>query len=266
MTQIAARGIGVDGAVGPKSVAELAALAESCGYGSFWLNVLGPRMDPIESLRLAVARTRTVEIGVGVFPLDQYPTADLGRRLAAIEMSMPRVIIGVAAGQIRHGAMAITEDAVHSLRAALPQCRISTGGYGPKMLELGGRLADVVLGNWLTTERLDWLIAQVKRGAELTGRVPPPVYLYHRAATGDDAILRLRKELSEYRRYPVHQSHQAAMGNPEWIGVATSDPAEIGRQLAPYAQRCHVVLKPLPRDAGDLDEWRSLIRFFAPTS
>ena len=91
-------------------------------------------------------------------------------------------------------------------------------------------------------------------------------YLYHRAATGDDAILRLRKELSEYRRYPVHQSHQAAMGDPEWIGVAASDPAEIGRQLASYAQRCHVVLKPLPRDAGDLDEWRSLIRFFAPTS
>ena len=102
MTLVARRGIGIDGAVGPRAVAELAALAESRGYASFWLNVIGPRTDPIESLRLAIAGTGTIEIGVGVFPLDHYPAADLARRLAGAGLSMPRVIIGVAAGQMRH--------------------------------------------------------------------------------------------------------------------------------------------------------------------
>jgi alkanesulfonate monooxygenase SsuD/methylene tetrahydromethanopterin reductase-like flavin-dependent oxidoreductase (luciferase family) len=258
------RGVGIEGMVGADAAAELAALAESCGYGSFWINVVGPDIDPFRCMQRSLVRTRDIEIGMGLFPLDRYPAVDLARQLQAVEASNPRVILGVAGGQMKQGVVRTTAEAVRTLRAALPQCRIATGGYGPKMLELGGALADVVLGNWLTPERLSWFMAQVEAGARNAGRPAPPIYLYHRAASGEDAKQRLRREFADYRRYPVHAKHQASMGNPQWVGIACQDRGDIGGQLAPYVAHCTVVLKPLPHAISDVDEWQSLIRFFAP--
>ena len=257
-------GIGIEGALAPQAVAELAALAERSRYGSFWLNVPWSKHQPIECLNQAIRSTKTIEIGVGVFPLDAYPAPLLAEELAAIGASMPRVIIGIAAGQIRQGVIPLVRGALTTLRRALPNARLAIAGYGPKVLHLGGSAADVMLANWLTPERLDWFLEQVRIGANAAGRTMPPVYLYHRAATGPDAVLRLRNELTEYRRYPVHQKHQAEMNNPEWIGIAAVDRTDIARQLAPYGECCQVVLKPLPKDGRDVAEWRSLVEFFAP--
>lgn len=259
------RGVGVEGSLGAQAISELAALAETSGYGSFWFNVLGSGNEPVEALRRALAATRTIEIGIGVFPLDAYPAADIAPKLADAGISTRRAIIGIATGQIRKNALQLTTEAIETLRAAVPEARIATGGYGPKMLELGGRLADVFLANWLTLPRLDDFIAEVAAGAARAGRARPEICLYHRAARGPDAVQRLSAELAEYRRYPVHEKHQATMGNPAFIGVAASAPGEIAAQIAEYESRCNVVLKPLPRAAGDLDEWRALVSFFAPT-
>jgi alkanesulfonate monooxygenase SsuD/methylene tetrahydromethanopterin reductase-like flavin-dependent oxidoreductase (luciferase family) len=258
------RGVGIDGSIGPQAVAELAALAESRGYGSFWINVGGRDVDSIESLRLVLERTKTIEIAAGVFPLDAWPAAGIASRLQAQTMNTPRLIVGVGAGQIREGVVALTESAIRVLRAAAPRTRICTAGYGPRIQDTGGRLADVVLANWMTPERLDWMIALVKAGADSARRAMPPIYLYHRAATGADAAARIGAEMAAYSRYPVHAKHQAAMGDPDLIGVAAATPREIDAQLSPYGDRCRVVLKPLPRDIRDVAEWRSLIEFFRP--
>ena len=260
------RGVGIDGSVGPQAVAELAALAESCGYGSFWINVGGREIDSVESLRLALERTKSIEIGAGVFPLDAWPAAGLAARFKTDGLNTGRLIIGIGAGQIREGVVALTESAIKVLRVAVPASRICTAGYGPRIQEVGGRLADVVLANWMTPERLDWMIGKVKDGANAAGRRFPPIYLYHRAAAGPDAAARIRAEMAAYSRYPVHAKHQAAMGNPDLVGVAASSPAEVGGQLAPYGDRCRIVLKPLPQNLRDLEEWRSLVRFFRPAA
>jgi alkanesulfonate monooxygenase SsuD/methylene tetrahydromethanopterin reductase-like flavin-dependent oxidoreductase (luciferase family) len=149
------------------------------------------------------------------------------------------------------------------LRKALPGARIATAGFGPKILALGGKLSDVVLGNFMTPERLRWLISHVEAGAGAAGRKPPRIDLYHRAAAGEDAAEGLRQEMLNYRRYPVHQRHQQSMGFPDRIGVAAQTADEIAAQLRPYEGLCRVVLKPLPCQAYDMDEWRSLLRFFA---
>jgi hypothetical protein len=260
------RGVGIDGSVGPQAVAELAALAESCGYGSFWINIGGREVDAVESLRQALDRTETIEIASGVFPLDAWPASGLAARLKAEALDTQRLIIGIGAGQIREGVVALTEAAIRTLHAAAPASRVCTAGYGPRIQEVGGRLADVVLANWMTSARLDWMIGKVKEGATGAARAVPPVYLYHRAAAGPDAAARIRAEMAAYGRYPVHAKHQAAMGNPDLIGVAASAPADIDAQLAPYGDRCRIVLKPLPQNMRDLEEWRSLLRFFRPAS
>jgi hypothetical protein len=110
------------------------------------------------------------------------------------------------------------------------------------------------------------MIGKVRAGAESAHRAMPPVYLYHRAAAGPDAAARIRAEMTAYSRYPVHQKHQGAMGNPDLVGVAASAPADVDAQLAAYGDRCNIVLKPLPLDIRDLAEWRSLIEFFRPAA
>jgi alkanesulfonate monooxygenase SsuD/methylene tetrahydromethanopterin reductase-like flavin-dependent oxidoreductase (luciferase family) len=266
MTADFSRGVGIEGSIGPAAVADLAALAESCGYGSFWINVVGREIDAIESLRRALGRTKTIAIGSGVFPLDAWPAAGLAARCRAESLNTPRLILGVGAGQVREGVVALTENAIRTLRMAAPATRICTAGYGPRIQEVGGRLADVVLGNWMTPERLDWMIGKVKDGANGAGRPVPPIHLYHRAAAGPDAAARIRAEMAAYNRYPVHAKHQAAMGDPDLVGVTATTPAEVDAQLAPYAGRVSIVLKPLPQDIRDLEEWRSLIRFFGPSA
>jgi alkanesulfonate monooxygenase SsuD/methylene tetrahydromethanopterin reductase-like flavin-dependent oxidoreductase (luciferase family) len=164
------------------------------------------------------------------------------------------------------GVISLVENAIKTLRETVPHCRICTAGYGPRIQQLGGRLADVVLANWMTPDRLDWLIEQVGNSAAIASRAVPPIYLYHRAAVGADAVARLRDELAVYGRYPVHRQHQVEMGNPEWIGVVSTEPADVEQQLVPYRERCRIVLKPLPHEIASIEEWRSLIRFFRPAA
>jgi alkanesulfonate monooxygenase SsuD/methylene tetrahydromethanopterin reductase-like flavin-dependent oxidoreductase (luciferase family) len=260
-----ARGIGLEGAIGPPAIAEMARLAEQLGYRSFWLNVLG-KVEPFECLEQAIARTETIEVGVGLFPLDKHPADEIVARLQHGGIAVSRTILGIAGGQMKQGMLQATADAIGRLHRALPGCRVAAGGYGPKMLALGGREADAILANWSTAERLQWFVDGVKAGSDVAGRAMPPIYLYHRSAAGSDAVQRLEAELREYRRYPAHLKHQQAMGNPRYIGVAAATREDIEPQLAPYAGRCNIVLKPLARDNADLDELRDLLRFFAPHS
>jgi hypothetical protein len=257
------RGIGVEGALGSEVVASLAELAEERRYGNFWFNVRSPEVDHVGMLLLAERRTRAIEVGAGVFPLDEYPAQELGRNLLARGVSSPRLIIGIGAGQVREGALRLVEDGVAQVRAAVPAARIAIGAIGRHMLRLSGRIADAVLLNWLTPDRLMWARDQIAFGAG-SGRPLPAVYLYHRAARGGAAAARIREEMAQYRQFPHHRRHQAAMGSPELIGIAAGDPRDVDSQLQPYAGFCIPVLRPLPADRSDMSEWQSLIRFFAP--
>jgi hypothetical protein len=256
-------GIGVEGDLGPEGVAALAALAEECGYGHFWFNVTSTGIDHIHTLQLACERTRAFDIGTGVFPLDGFPANQMVKALKARDIPLARTIIGIGSGQVRQGALRIVEDAAATLRTAVPGCRIAVGAIGRNMLRLGGRIADALVLNWLTPERLAWAGEQLA-AEETHGRRRPAVYLYHRAALGPTAVARIQAEMERYRQYPHHQRHQAAMGSPPLIGVAAQTVDDIEPDLAPYRMVCDLVLRPLPNNRRDLGEWESLVRFFAP--
>jgi len=257
-------GVGVDGTLPSDWIAAFANLAEASGYGSFWYSVRPGPVDPFVTLRGVVERTDRVPIGISAFPLDAYPAADVARRLADARLALERIIVGVAAGQAKRGALHLVEGGVAALRAALPGARVGVGAIGPQMLALAGRVGDAVLVNWLTPERLAWSREQVASGARGAGRLTPDLYLYHRAARGADGLARIQAEMAIYRQWPVHKRHQAAMGRPSLIGVAADDPTDVAQHLGPYLSECTLILRPLPGDVHDKDEWESLIQFFAP--
>ena len=113
---------------------------------------------------------------------------------------------------------------------------------GPQMCRLAGELADGVLFNWATPDRLRQANAWVDAGA--AGR-PVERWSYIRATTGDGARDRLGAEAKRYAESPAYGRAFAAQGVPfEQIGVAGDD---LAAQLLPYRQLLDgAVVRALP--------------------
>lgn len=260
------RGVGVDGHLGPEAIAELAVLAEACGYGSFWINVNTREENAVRAFDLSASRTKSMEIAIGVFPLDRYTPDEIAQDVKAAGLSDPRFIFGVGAGRTPSGRLGVDRRGVAALREASPKSRVAIGGYGPQVLGLAGEIADAVNLNWMTPNGLAGVTETIRAGAERARKPLPQLYLYHRAAQGPDAAQILVEEVVKYRTSPAQMRHQAAMGNPAWVGVAAETRADIEAQLTPYQGAATMVMKPKPPNRGDLPEWRRLIEFFAPNT
>ena len=107
------RGVGVDGHLGPEAIADLAVLAEACGYDNFWINVNAREENAVRAFELSAKRTKAMEIAIGVFPLDRYTPEQIAQDVKAAGLSDPRFIFGVGAGRTPSGRLALT---------SLPDC------------------------------------------------------------------------------------------------------------------------------------------------
>jgi hypothetical protein len=90
-----------------------------------------------------------------------------------------------------------------------------------------------------------------------------PVYHYIRAAVGPDAGRRIQEEYAIYGQQPHHVRHQRRQQATSPVGIAVQSRREIGPALEPYSGTIPVI-RGLPVDPDDLEEWISLARFFAP--
>ena len=80
---------------------------------------------------------------------------------------------------------------------------IYIAALGPKMLELGGEVADGVLLNWTASEYLKEAVEHVRQGAAKAGREPSEIDIagYVRVAVGDDvtaARASLQRQIARY--------------------------------------------------------------------
>ena len=75
-----------------------------------------------------------------------------------------------------------------------PRTPVYLGALGPRMLRLGGELADGVALNWCTPEQIAWSRERVSEGAARTGRDPGNVKVveYIRVCVDDDVDLARR--------------------------------------------------------------------------
>ena len=228
-----ARGFGIAGAVDHHIAARLAAAAQAAVYATFWVNDT-PGGDGLGSLAAAATATSTIQLGVGVIPIDRQPGDVIAGRVIELGLPQDRLILGIGSGGLVHGARDAVREGALVLRERLT-ARITVGALGPRMCEVAGEAADGVLLNWLTPDYLPALAQITRSSAGHAGRPGPWIGAYVRVALDGPAIARLEEESSRYAQFPQYAAHFERMGVPAIGTCVKGNAVEIQSGLNAFA-------------------------------
>ena len=197
-------GVGLFATEPVEKMVKLAQLAESLGFESVWIgdSHLIWR-EPYVTMTACALGTSRVRLGTGVTnPLTRDVSVTASGFLALQELTRGRMALGIGLGDsaVRTmGARPVTlktlEEAIDQIRrlhrgetvqaASGPQRLLAAGGAtvpiyiagsGPRLLELGGRVADgVIILVGVDPRFVEAGVAQVRRGAAAAGRSPDSV-------------------------------------------------------------------------------------------
>lgn len=241
-------GFGIAAALGPEVAGAVAPEIERLGYATIWTNDGAPAAG-LPLVAAAQRATHTIRTGVGVIPCDLRSAAEVARTVASLGIELHRTIVGIGSGRAEHPVDAV-RLAVTELRPRLDTgTAIAVAALGARMCRLAGEVADVVLLNWMTPERIRWARERIAEGARRSARVRGPVVAsYVRVAIGSDARERLAAEAARYERSPQYARSRDAMGvGLGSVGIAVRDPAEVAPALAPYREVLdETVIRALP--------------------
>jgi alkanesulfonate monooxygenase SsuD/methylene tetrahydromethanopterin reductase-like flavin-dependent oxidoreductase (luciferase family) len=232
---------------------DLVVAGESLGYQALFLPEIGAR-EGFATLSGLAGETRRLLLGTGVVPIASRTAKTTAMGAATVqERSGGRLILGLGAGPATPGALDRLRGYVEETRRLLREGLglhveappIWIAALGPRATRLAGEIADGVLLNWCTPERVSRAVVEVREGAAGAGRDPGSVTVavYVRGALGDPAAAALRAAAAEYAGYPAYARQFAAMG------VDARDPDEVVGAVC------------LPPDGGParrrLDEYRA---------
>ena len=224
---------------------------ERLGYRELWAND-GRLGSGLATLAAAVASTTTIDLCLGVAPLSARTPAAIAAEAEPLAIPPDRLVLGVGTGA--GSTLAMVRDAVAELRLLLPGVRLAIAALGPRMCGLGGEVADVVLLNWASPERIAWSRQRIAAGAAAVGRPVPRVAAYVRVAIGPDAQVRLEAEAERYRARPRPYTHLFEAQQVDRIGipgVAAEDGPGVAAQLRPYREALDsCVVRALPVEAS----------------
>lgn len=254
-------GFGIAAALGPDIASAVAPDVERLGYSSFWTNdgVSSPGLPLVAAAQRA---THTIRTGIGVIPCDVRSSREIANAVVVVGIDPGRVIIGLGSGRAEH-PVDVVRAAIGSLRPFLPHSTsFAVAALGPRMCRLAGELADVVLLNWMTPERIRWARDRIAEGAQRSGRLGGVVVAsYVRVAIGPDAAERLAAEAGRYARIPAYaRSFEAMRVDPAAVGIAVRDAADVPDALAPYREVLdEAVIRALPK-GNDTEDVLELAR------
>lgn len=229
-------GFAFDAALGPGVAAAVAPEVERLGYASLWTNDV-PNAAGLPIATVAQRASARIPVGVGVIACSLRPPTEIVSSVTALGIDLRRAVIGVGSGRAEHPVIAV-RGAVADLRRLLrPGAVVAVAALGPRMCRLAGEVADVVLLNWMTPERIRWARERVREGERAAGREAGTVVVasYVRVAIGRDARDRLADAAVRYQGIPAYARSFAAMAvDPGTIGVTAADAAGARAALEPY--------------------------------
>jgi alkanesulfonate monooxygenase SsuD/methylene tetrahydromethanopterin reductase-like flavin-dependent oxidoreductase (luciferase family) len=243
---------------------ELAGLArtiEDAGFDALFLPEVGAR-DTLATLAALAGETSRLRLATGVVPLPSRSPSLLAAAAATVqERSGGRLILGLGTGPSSPGALDTLRATVGALRTAFAGGQGDVGGtpvrsplrlprppeiwiaaLGPRATRLAGEVADGVLLNWCTPERVSTAVTQVADGAADAGRDPAAVTIavYIRAALTLGSLDGARSAAAEYGSYPAYARQFTAMGlDPTDLdavvsGVMLTEEVSAADRLATY--------------------------------
>lgn len=208
-------------------VSGIAREGERLGYEAVFLPETGVR-DTLATLVGLAGETSTLLLGTGVIPM-RSRTSELATTAAATvqERSGGRHILGVGTGGVAPGALDRLRTYVAAIRErldgrapgaaarlALPApIPIWIAALGPRAVRLAGEIADGVILNWCTPERVGEAREAIRVAAAEAGRDPDAITIsvYVRAAFSERADEALLAAASEYVSYPAYRRQFEAM-------------------------------------------------------
>ncbi|MFM8944702.1 MAG: LLM class flavin-dependent oxidoreductase, partial [Actinomycetota bacterium] len=224
--------------------AALTRLGEELGYAGVFLPEIAAR-DAFAALTALAGETRSLLLGTGVVTIVARRTVVTAMGAATVqERSGGRHVLGLGTGPATPGALERLRAEVLALRGLLAgepvdRDRLSLrvdappiwiAALGPRATRLAGEVADGVLLNWCTPERVTAARAEVRAGAEAAGRDPDAVTIavYVRACVDQDAAAAsaaLADAAAAYASYPAYARQFAA-----W-GLGDAAPTELAQAL-----------------------------------
>ena len=232
----------------------LGAVVEGLGYDELWSNDPGSASG-LATLAACARGARRIHLAVGVIALSDRDPDSIVNEAHSLGLPLDRLVIGLGAGS--SSSLALVRDGVRSLRELLPGIGVCVAAMGPRMLDLAGEVADVVLLNWILPDRIRWSRDRIAEGAARTGRDAPRVAAYVRVAVGPGSAERLAREAERYRRStPAYAAAFAAQQiDDSAIGIAVDDRRAVPELLAPYRETLDTcVVRGLP-PTDDVDAW-----------
>ncbi len=188
----------------PDVLAGVARLAEQVGFSCCYIADQGFSRDVYVTLTMLASATRKISLGPGVtHPYSRHPAVAAVAIAALDELSGGRAFLGIGAGGFRTlGPMALKQEQpmracreaveiarllwrggnvnytgahfqlaeAHLSFACRPDIEIHWAARGPKMLGLGGELAQVVTLNGIPRFELSHAVTSVREGAAKAGR------------------------------------------------------------------------------------------------
>ena len=248
---------------GDRSGAEhIGSRVEELGYEELWANDSGGYTG-VATLDDSSRETRNIALAIGVIPLHRFGVSEIVDQLQRSALPMERLTLGIGAG-INRG-LADVRTAVAELREQRPDVKIAIAAVGPRMCQLGGQIADVVLLSWATPNRIRWARERIAGGAEEAARPVPRVAAYVRVALGAGGEERIRHEIGRYQTAP-HYARSFSEQEDDLIGIALERPNAdvLAQRLEPYRAALDTcVVRGLPA-TDDVDAWLEIAELAAP--
>jgi 5,10-methylenetetrahydromethanopterin reductase len=216
-------GIGAKGEFAPPRWTAFVRRVEEAGFDSLWVADERLYRDVYATLAQAALASRRLQLGTAVTNPYVRPPALTAAAIATVdELSGGRTVLGLAAGGSATGALGIERRRpVRALREAITIVRGLTAGQrvelagevftfagqldftplrpvpiwlaarGPRLLELGGEIADgVIIGGFASAAGLRFAQARIAAGARRAGRrgpVPCAAWIYAAAHEAEEA-------------------------------------------------------------------------------
>jgi alkanesulfonate monooxygenase SsuD/methylene tetrahydromethanopterin reductase-like flavin-dependent oxidoreductase (luciferase family) len=209
------------------------------GYGSLFLPEIAAR-DTLATITGLAGEPGDLWLGTGIVPLPSRTPQLLAMAAAtAQERTGGRLLLGLGTGPSGPGALDRLRRTVIALRDVLREGHALLDGHalhltlvperpppiwvaalGPKAVRTAGEIADGVLLNWCTPERVSSAREEVADGARSTGRDPAGVAIgvYVRTSLDSDgsdedsSLAALKVAAGQYASYPSYRRQFITMG------------------------------------------------------